>query len=136
MCQEPKRESNWKSNHTYFRKLKINCKRFQSWRELFHINSVQFSCSVVSDCLQPHGLLHTRLPCPSPTPRVYSNSCPLTRWWYPNISSSVIRFSSWLQSFPSSESFQMRQLFASGGQSIGVTASASVLPMFFRTDLL
>ena len=89
----------------------------------------QFSRSVVSDSLQPHGLQHSRLPCPSPTPGAYSNSCPLSRWCYPTVSSSVIPFSSCLQSFPASGSFQMSQLFAWGGQSTGVSASASVLPM-------
>ena len=79
--------------------------------------------------LRPHGLQHTRLPCPSPTPRAYSNSCPLSWWWHPTISSSAIPFSSCLQSFLASGSFQMSQFFASGGQSIGVSASASVLPM-------
>src|SRR5574337_634108 len=92
-------------------------------------SSVQFSCSVVSDSLQPHGLLHTRPPCPSPTPGVYSNSCPLSWCCHPTISSSVIPFSSCLQSFPASGSFQMSQFFTLGGQSIGVSASASVLPM-------
>ena len=82
-----------------------------------------------SNPLQPHRLQHTRLPCPSPTPGVYSNSCPLSRWWHWTISSSVILFSSCLQSFPASGSFPMSQFFASGGQSIGVSASASVLPM-------
>ena len=91
--------------------------------------SVQFSCSVVSDSLWSHGLQHARPPCPSPTPRVYSNSCPLSQWCHPTISSSVIPFSSHLQSFSASGSFQMSQLFASGGQSTGVLASASVLPM-------
>ena len=92
-------------------------------------SSVQFNCSVVSDSLQPHGLQHARAPCPSPTPSVYSNSCPLSRWCHPTISSYVIPFSSCLQSFPASESFPMSQLFASGGQSIGLSASASVLPI-------
>ena len=91
--------------------------------------SVQFSRSVVSDALWPHGLQHTRLPCPSQTPRVYSNSCPLNRWCHPTISSSVVPFSSRLQSSPASGSFQMSQFFTSGGRSIGVSASASVLPM-------
>ena len=94
-----------------------------------HFSSVQFSRSVVSDSLQPHGLQHTRLPCSSPTPGVYSNSCPLSQWCHPTISSSVVPFSSCPQSFPVSESFQMSQLFGWGGQSIGVSASASVLPM-------
>ena len=91
-------------------------------------SSVQFSCSFVSISLRPHGLQHVRLPCPSPTPRVYSNSCPLSRWCHPTISSSVIP-SSHLQLFAATGSFQMSQLFASGGQRIGVSASASVLPM-------
>ena len=91
--------------------------------------SVQFSRSVVSDFLWPHGLQHTRLLCPSPTPRVYSNSCPLSQWCHPMISSSVIPFSSCPQSFPASGSFPRSQLFTSGGQSIGASASASVLPM-------
>ena len=89
----------------------------------------QFSHSVMSDSLQPHGLKHTRPPCLSPTPGVYSNSCPLSRWHHPTISSSVLTFSSQLQSFPASRSFQMSQFFTSGGQSIGVSASTSVLPM-------
>ena len=93
------------------------------------ISSVQFSCSVVSHSLWPHGLQHTRLPCPSPIPRACSNSCPLNRWWHPTISSSVISFSSCLQSFPASGSFPMSQFFASAGQSTGVSASTSVLPM-------
>ena len=91
--------------------------------------SVQFSCSVMSGSLQPHGLQHARPPCLSPAPGVYSNSCPLSRWCHPTTSSSVIPFSSHLQSFPASGSFQMSQFFASGGQSIGVSASTSVLPM-------
>ena len=93
------------------------------------MSSVQFSHSVMSDSLQPHGLQHTRLPCPAPTPGVYSNSCPLSRWCHPTISSSAVPFSSHLQSFPASGSFPMSQFFTSGGQSIGVSASPSVLPM-------
>ena len=93
------------------------------------IVSVQFSHSVGSDYLQPHGLQHARITCPSPTPRACSNSCPLSRWCHPTISSSVIPFSSCFQSSPASGSFPMSQLFVSGGQSIGVSASASVLPM-------
>ena len=91
--------------------------------------SVQFSCSVVSNSLQPHELQHTRLPCPSSTPGVYPSSCPLSQWCHLTISSSVIHFSSCLQSFPTSGSFQMSQLFTSGGQNIRVSASTSVLPM-------
>ena len=89
--------------------------------------SVQFSCSVMSDSLQPHEPQHARPPCPSPTPGVHPNSCPLSWWRHPTISSSVVP--SCPQSFPTSGSFQMSQLFASGGQSIGVSASTSVLPM-------
>ena len=92
-------------------------------------DSVQYSRSLVSNSLWPHELQHTRPPCPSPTPRVYSNSCPLSQWYHPTISSSVVPFSSYLQYFPASGSFQMSQFFTSGGQSIGVSASTSVLPM-------
>ena len=91
--------------------------------------NVQFSRSVVSDSLRPHGLQHMRPPCPSLTPGVYSNSCPLSQWCHPTISSSVVPFSSHLYSFPASESFPVSQFFASGGQSIGASASASVLLM-------
>ena len=90
---------------------------------------VQFSSSVVCDSLPPHGLQHPRLPCLSPTPKVYSNSCSLSWWCHPTISSSVVPFSSCLPSFPASGSFRMSQFFTSGGQRIGVSASASVLPM-------
>ena len=90
--------------------------------------SVQFSRSVVSDSLQPHELQHARPPCPSPIPRVHSNSCASSRWCHPAISSSVIPFSSYPQSFPASGSFPTSQLFASGGQSIRVSASTSALP--------
>ena len=92
-------------------------------------SSVQFSRSVVTDSLWPHGLQHTRPPCPSPTTRVYSNSCPLSRWCHPTISSSVVPSSSLLLTFLASGSFQMSQLFASGGQRTGVSASESVLPI-------
>ena len=95
------------------------------WR----IYSVQFSSSVVSDSLWPHGLQHARPPCPSPTPGVYPNSCPLRWWCHPTISSSVVPFSSRLPSYPASRSFPMGQFFASGAQSIGASASASVLLM-------
>ena len=90
--------------------------------------SVQFSHSVISSSLQPHGLLHARLPCPSPTPEACSNSCPLSQWCHPTISSSVVPFFC-LQSFPALGSFPVSQFFVSGGQSVGVSASASVLPM-------
>ena len=92
-------------------------------------SSVQFTHSVVSDSLQPRGLQHTRPPCPSPTLGACSNSCPLSQWCHPTISSSVVPFSSHLQSFPASEYFQMSQFFTSGDQSIGLSASTSVLPM-------
>ena len=88
-----------------------------------------FSCSVVSDSLRPHGLQHARLPSPSPSPGACSNSCPLSWWCHPTISSSVVPFSFCLQSFSASGSFQMSQFFWSGGQSIGISASVSVLPM-------
>ena len=93
------------------------------------LSSVQFSHSVVSDSLQPHEPQHARPPCPSPTPGVHSNPCPLSRWCHPAISSSVVPFSAWPQSLPASESFPMSQLFTWGGQSIRVSALASVLPM-------
>ena len=98
----------------------VNVSKFQS---------AQFSCSVVSNSLRLHGLQHTKPLCPSPVPGVYSDSCPLSQWCHPTISSSVVPFSSCLQSCPASGSFQMSQLFASGGQSIGVSASTSVLPV-------
>ena len=91
--------------------------------------SVQFSCSFVSDSLRPQGLQHTRPPCPSPAPGDCSNSCPSSQRSHPTISSSVVPFSSCLQSFPASGSFPMSQFFMSGGQSIGASASTSVLPM-------
>ena len=102
-----------------------DCRPIPFWF-VFH-SSVQFSCSVMSNTLRPHGLQHARLPCPSPTLGDCSNSCPLSRWCHPTISSSVFPFSSCLQSFPASGSFPMSHFFASGGQSTG--ASASVLPM-------
>ena len=109
-----------------------NADRWRKIREtknLRNLSLVQFSRSVVSDSLQPHGLQHARLPCPSPTPGVYSNSCPLHWWCHPTISSSVVPFSSHLQSFPASRSFPMSQFFTSGSQRIGVWASASVFSM-------
>ena len=96
--------------------------------------SVQFGCPVMSDSLWPHG--HTRLPCPSPTPRACSNSHTSSQWCYPTISSSVIPFSSCFQYFPASGSFPMSRFFALDHQSIGVSISASVLPMIFGTDFL
>ena len=92
-------------------------------------SSVQLTLSVMSDSLQPHESQHARPPCSSPTPGVYSNACPSSQWCHPVISSSVVPFSSCPQSLPASGTFPMTQLFASGGQSIGVSASASVLPM-------
>ena len=115
------------------------CRTFCSQKELctlFHLRGStdrvkfsQFSRSVVSDSLWPHEPQHARPPCPSPTPEVHPNPCPLSWWCHPTISSSVIPFSSSLQSFPASGSFQMSQLFTSGGQSIRISASTSVLPM-------
>ena len=93
------------------------------------ISSVQFNCLVISNSLRPHGLQHARPPCSSPTPRVHSDSRPLSRWCHPTISSSVIPLSSCLQSFPASGSYPVSQFFTSGGQSIGVSALASVLPV-------
>ena len=105
--------------------------RHQLFQDLYNLWSVDSCCSVTQSCLtlRPHGLQHARLSCPSPSPGACSNSCPSSRWCYPTISSSVIPFSSCPQSFPSSGSFQMSQLIALGGQIIGVSASASVLPM-------
>ena len=100
------------------------------------IISVQFSRSVVSDSLGPHELQHARLPCPSPTPGVHSDSHPSSPWCHPAISSSVVPFCSCPQSFPASESFPMSQLFAWGGQSTGASALASFLPKESRVDLL
>ena len=99
---------------------------FLSFDHFFH--SVQFSHSVVSNSLRPHESQHARPPCPSPTPEVYSNSCPSSQWCHPAISSSVVSFSSCPQSLPASESFPMSQLFEWGGQSTGVSALASFLP--------
>ena len=103
-----------------------SCSVMLEW-VMFILN--QFSCLVVSDSSWPHGLQHAKPPCPSPTPGIYSNSCPLSRWCHPTISSSVVPFSSCPQSFPASGSFPLSQLFSSGGQNIGVLASTSVFPM-------
>ena len=98
-------------------------------RRVYQLGWAQFSRSIMSDSLQHHKPQHARPPCPSPTPGVYPNSCPLSRWYHPTISSSIIPFSSCLQSFPTSGSFPVSQLFASGGQSTGVSASPPVFPM-------
>ena len=104
--------------------LYTNFSPFYSW----YIPSVQFSCSVVSDSLQPHESQHARPPCPSPTPGVHSDLCPSSQWCHTAISFSVLPFSSCPQSLLASESFPMRQLFTWGGQSSGVSALASILP--------
>ena len=111
---------------TFFLAFYLHC-IFWSCAKLF--SSVQFSRSVVSDSLRPHKSQHIRPPCPSPTPGVYSDSCLLSQWCHPAISSSVVPFSSHTQSLPASGSFRINQLFTWGGQNIGVSASASVLPM-------
>ena len=100
-----------------------------SYRTAIGLGSVRVHCSVVSGSLRPHGLQHARLPCPSPIHRTYSNSYPLSQWCHPTVSSSVVPFSSHLWSFAASGSFLVGQFFTSGGQSTGVSASASVLPM-------
>ena len=117
------KNKNKNKNLSLERSKKTNCLKFST------PHLVQFSLSVMSNSLWPHGLQHARPPCPSPTPRVYSNSCPSSQWCHPTISSSVIPLSSCLQSVPASGSFQISQFFASGGQRCGVSASASVLPM-------
>ena len=125
-------KSSWgsrESNMTKWLTLYVMCSIYLYLCTNKNVISVQFSHSVMSDSLWPHGLQHTRLPCPSPTPGAYSDSWPLSWWWHPTISSSVAPFSSCLQSFPASGSFQMSQFFTSGGQSIGASASASILPM-------
>ena len=111
--------------HTFGSTTQAKVKRIQHHQT----SSIQFSPSVMSDCLWPHGLQHARLPCPSPTPGAYSNSCPSSWCCHPTISSSVVPFSSCLQPFPASGSFPVSLFFTSGGQSIGASASASVLPM-------
>ena len=118
--QEPRHSSKWGSSS--------GCAYIKSCPQSARVpNLWLFTLSVLFDSLWPHGWQHTRLPCPSPSPGAYSNSCPLSWWCHPTISSSVVPFSFCLQSFPASGSFPMSQLFASGNQSIG--ASASVLPM-------
>ena len=108
--------------------LKVQPTRYIKVINIYQFSSVQFSLSVLSDSLQPHESQHTRPSCPSPTPGVYPNSCPSSWWCHPDISSSVVPFSSCPQSLPASESFPMSQLFVWGGQSIGVSALASFLP--------
>ena len=110
--------------------MEIFCKMYLCLNIVFNkkSSSVQFSCSIVSELLQPYELQHARLPCPSPTPKVHSNSYPVSRWCHAAISSSLVPFFSCPQSLPASESFPMSQLFVWGGQSIGVSALASVLP--------
>ena len=103
---------------------------------LSHFLNCVLSHSVVSDSLRPHEPQHTRPPCPSPTPRACSNWCPLSPWCHPNVSSSVVPFSSCLQSFPASGAFPVSRFFTSGGQSIGVSVSASVLPMMLISGLI
>ena len=115
----------WKECNETLQKLAMS----QRPSPTVQFSSVQFSCSVVSDSLRPHELQHISPPCPSPTPGVYSNSCPSALWCHPAISSSVVPFSSCPQSLPASGSFPMSQLFTWGGQSTGVSVSASVLPM-------
>ena len=107
-------------------------KVWQLLKQVKKVSLVQFSQSVMSNSLQPHGLQHARPPWPPPTPGVYSNSCPLSRWCHPITSSSVIPFSSQLQIFPASGSFQISQLFASGDKITGVSVSTSVLPMYIQ----
>ena len=110
--------------------MEIFCKMYLCLNIVFNkkSSSVQFSCSIVSELLQPHELQHARPPCPAPTPRVHLNSYPSGRWCHAAISSSLVPFFSCPQSLPASESFPVSQLFAWGGQSIGVSALASVLP--------
>ena len=108
--------------------IQMSIKRMKRCSRSLIISSVQFSPSVMSDSLRPHGLQHARPPCPSPTPRAFSNSCPSSRWCHPTISFFVVPFSSSFQSFPASGSLQMSQIFASSGQSIRVSPSTAVLP--------
>ena len=117
----------------YFRiKHKMPLVIWQILYWIYRLPWVSLVHSVMSDSLRLHGLQHTRLPCPSPTPGDCSNSCLLSRWCHPTISSSVVPFSSCLQSFPASGFFPMSQFFALGGQSLGVSASASVLPKYIQ----
>ena len=118
-------------------KVMISMLKLYPPSHLCSFSSVQFNGSFVSKYLQPHGLQHTRLPCPSPTPGAYSNSCPSHRWGHPNISSSIVPFSSHLQSFPGSEFFQMSQFLASGGQSrLEFQLQHQSFQCVFRVDFL
>ena len=120
-------DSQWEAVELHLMIKKLNI--FNGLEKIYQFSSVHFILSVMFDSLQSHGLQNAMPSCPSPTPGVYSNSCPLSRWCHPTISSSAIPFSSPLQSFPALGSFPMSQLFSSGGQSIGISASTSVLPM-------
>jgi len=122
----------WIRSHSAFLKRRKSHHKGQqkwTWKTLLSLLLLLFSHQLVSDSLQPHRLQHTKLPCPSPSPGVCSNSCPLSQWCHPTISSCVVPFSSCLQSFPASGSFQMSQFFSSGGQSIGASASAPAFPI-------
>ena len=126
-----------KTDHIMVHKTKFNtCKNYSSYLVFFYRVRIQLSLlfrhSVLSIYLRLHGLQHTSLPCPSPSPGVWSHTCPLNPWCYPAILSSAIHFSSCLQSFPESGTFQVSQFFTLGGQSVGASASASVLPMNIR----
>ena len=116
-------------HHTWTMTPESSLKNYKNNNTDFHFSSVQFSCSVISGYFWPRELQHARPPCPSPSPRVYPNPCPSSQWCHPTISSSVVPFSFCPQSFPASGSFPLSQLFTSGGQSIGVSDSTSVLPM-------
>ena len=125
----------WACWHNYV-SFPLHGRNLQSAKFSSKWGAVQFSRSVVSDSLWPHKLLHARLPCPSPTPEAYSNSCPLSRWCHPAILSSVIPFSACLQSFPATGSLPVSQFFTSGDQIIGFTATASVLTMNIQDGLV
>ena len=129
-CRETKELAYQELNRNFVTKRETWVNEGESWKEQFTYFLIGKAVSVqFTDSLRPHGQSHTRLPCPSPMPGAYSDSCPLSGWCHPTISPSVIPFSSHLQSFPASGSFPMSQFFTSGCQSIGVPASASVLPM-------
>ena len=124
-----KKFHNFQGTFTFLISTELHNTLKRGKRYHFHLVSVHFSHSVMSDSQRCHRLHHIRLPCPSPTTGAYSNSCPSSRWCHSTISSFVVPFSSHLQSSPASGSFQMSQFLSSGGQSIGVSVSASVLPM-------